>query len=87
MYLSRQDTLIVNAAVGHDDKMKDTDASTLHWYLDSNVVGAHRAVKALLPALRKGTKKQIVLISSTSGSLEKQVGAKIGFMGPYVGSQ
>lgn len=64
--------------------MKDTDAAQLQWYLDSNIVGAHRAVLALLPALRNGTKKQIVLISSTSGSLEKQVGATSGFTGPYV---
>lgn len=78
------DTLIVNAAMGSPDSMLGSDADLLSSYLETNVVGVHRSVLAFLPALRKGKKKQIILLSSTSGSCDLQRNKAAGFQGPYV---
>lgn len=78
------ETLIVNAAIGSPDSMLGSDANLLSTYLETNVVGIHRCVLAFLPALRKGKKKQIVLLSSTSGSCDLQFNSPSGFQGPYV---
>lgn len=80
---SSQDLLIVNAAMGHDDKLLETSPEYLTEYLSSNVVGMHRSVLAFLPALRKGNEKRIVLLSSTSGSCTLQSKNPPGFNGPY----
>jgi NAD(P)-dependent dehydrogenase (short-subunit alcohol dehydrogenase family) len=72
------------AAIGSADRILSTTSSRLTEYLDANVVGPHRVVVAFLDALKKGEKKIIVLISSQSGSLTRQVNATRGFMGPYV---
>lgn len=78
------DTLIVNAAMGSPDTMLGSDANLLSNYLETNVVGIHRTVLGFLPALRKGKKKQIILLSSTSGSCDLQRNKPAGFQGPYV---
>jgi NAD(P)-dependent dehydrogenase (short-subunit alcohol dehydrogenase family) len=78
-----QDTLIVNAAIGEDLKLLTTSSQELTRYLDINVLGPHRVVRAFLPALRARQTRKIVLISSTSGSNTKQIGNKGGFSGPY----
>lgn len=77
------DTVIVNAAIGNAEKLLTTSDERLHEYFNVNAIGPLRVVKAFLPALRQGAKKQIVLISSTSGSMTRQVGATAGFVGPY----
>lgn len=77
------DTLIVNGAIGLDEKLLTVSEERLQEYLNINVVGVVRIVRAFLPALRAGKLKQIVLISSTSGSITRQVNAKSGFTGPY----
>lgn len=77
------DTLILNAAIGDDEKLLTTSGERLQNYLTTNVLGVHRVIAAFLPALKVKQTKQVVIISSTSGSLEKQRGAKLGFMGPY----
>lgn len=74
------------AATGGKDQLLTTSPQQLTEYLDSNITGPHRVVLAFLDALRKGHQKTIVLISSQSGSLTKQVATPRGFMGPYVGS-
>lgn len=50
-------------------------------YLNSNVLGLHRVVLAFLPALRTGTKKQIVIITSAES---KKPGPNNTLIGPYV---
>ena len=77
------DTLIVNAAIGDNEHLCTTSSERLTDYLATNVVGPHRVVRAFLPALRKRQTKKIIIISSTSGSMEKQIGATSGFLGPY----
>lgn len=81
------DTLIVNAAMGEDESLLDTSEERLAQYMDVNVTGVLRVVKALLPALKARKTRQIVLVSSTSGSMTRQIGAKHGFRGPYAVSK
>jgi NAD(P)-dependent dehydrogenase (short-subunit alcohol dehydrogenase family) len=77
------DTLIINAAMGEDEKLLNITDKSLTQYLDVNVVGPHRVIRAFLPALRKGKEKKIVVISSGSGSCAIQVEHIHGFSGPY----
>lgn len=81
------DTLIVNAAVGDDEQLLDTSEERMAEYMDVNVTGVLRIVKAFLPALKARKTRQIVLVSSTSGSITRQVNAKSGFKGPYAVSK
>lgn len=81
------DTLIVNAAMGDDESLLDTSDERMAQYMDVNVTGVLRIVKAFLPALKARKTRQIVLVSSTSGSLARQVNAKGGFRGPYAVSK
>lgn len=77
------DTLIVNAAIGEDDTVLGISDERWREYFEVNVLGVLRVVRAFLPALRAGKLKRIVLISSTSGSLTRQIDIKSGFKGPY----
>ncbi|PVH73909.1 NAD(P)-binding protein [Cadophora sp. DSE1049] len=77
------DTLIINAAIGNDDALVDTSSEDLARYMNTNVIGTHRVIKAFLPALLARTTRKIIVISSTSGSNELQRGSRIGFQGPY----
>ncbi|KAM0543479.1 hypothetical protein ACHAPJ_012277 [Fusarium lateritium] len=77
------DILVLNAAIGDDEQIETTTDRRLHEYLDSNVVGPHRVIRAFLPALHKGIEKKIIYVSSTSGSLARQVASCQGFSGPY----
>ncbi|KAJ3494936.1 hypothetical protein NLG97_g3754 [Lecanicillium saksenae] len=81
------DTLIINAAMGDDEQLLDTPDERMAQYMDVNVTGVLRIVKAFLPALKARKTRQIVLVSSTSGSLARQVNAKSGFKGPYAVSK
>ncbi|OAR02072.1 hypothetical protein LLEC1_05541 [Akanthomyces lecanii] len=81
------DTLIVNAAIGDDELLLDTSEERLAEYMDVNVTGVLRIVKAFLPALKARRTRQIVLVSSTSGSITRQVNAKSGLRGPYAVSK
>lgn len=81
------DTLIVNAAIGGDEKALTTSEERWQEYFNVNVLGFLRVVKAFLPALRKGSTKKIVLISSGAGSLKIEVGFEFGFAGPYAVSK
>ncbi|CDS02115.1 hypothetical protein [Sporisorium scitamineum] len=47
-------------------------------------MGIHAVVQSLIPALLAGSSpKRLVYISSTSASMERQIGAKAGLQGPY----
>ncbi len=81
------DTLIINAAMGDNEKLLSTSDDRMAQYMDINVTGVLRVVKAFLPALRARKTRQIVLVSSTSGSLARQVNVKSGFVGPYAVSK
>lgn len=77
------DVLILNAAIGENEKLLSTSEERLQQYLSTNVLGVHRVVEAFLPALRARKTRKIIIISSLSGSMKCQVGAEFGFSGPY----
>ncbi|KAJ7065979.1 hypothetical protein B0H15DRAFT_872502 [Mycena belliarum] len=66
------DTLIINAGMGKRDPVLTTSTADLATYLDVNVLGPHRAIRAFLPALRARKTRRIIPISSTSGSIGQQ---------------
>ncbi|KAJ7595038.1 hypothetical protein C8J56DRAFT_455418 [Mycena floridula] len=78
------DILIVNAGMGGPEKLLSTPVERLREYFETNTLGTHRVVQALLPALRNGKEKKIIIMSSQSGSLEKQRSpSRFGLGGPY----
>ncbi|KAG4438811.1 hypothetical protein IFR05_005702 [Cadophora sp. M221] len=81
--ISKLDILIINAAMGNNDTLLGTSSDDLVSYLNTNVVGPNRVIKAFLPALLAGKMRKIIVISSTSGSNELQRGKRVGFNGPY----
>lgn len=81
------DTLIVNAAIGSDEKILSTSAERLAEYVDVNAIGPLRVVQAFLPALKARRTRKILLVSSESGSMALQINAKGGFLGPYAVSK
>jgi NAD(P)-dependent dehydrogenase (short-subunit alcohol dehydrogenase family) len=66
------DTLIINAGVGTRNPVTASSTADLEMFLDVNLLGPHRAIRAFLPALRARTTRRIVAISSSSGSLAQQ---------------
>ncbi|KAJ7889243.1 hypothetical protein B0H13DRAFT_1888079 [Mycena leptocephala] len=66
------DTLIINAGVGTRNPVTASSTADLETYLDVNLLGPHRTIRAFLPALRARTTRRIVAISSSSGSLAQQ---------------
>lgn len=81
------DILIINAGMGDKEKILSSSTERLREYLETNVIGTHNTILAFLPALRKGKAKKIILLSSQSGSMERQVNATRGFSGPYAVSK
>jgi NAD(P)-dependent dehydrogenase (short-subunit alcohol dehydrogenase family) len=81
------DTLIINAAIGYDELLKDISSSRLAEYLDTNVVGPQRVVNAFLPALLARSTRKVVFLSSTAASLSGQVNETFGLRGPYAVSK
>ncbi|TRM70268.1 hypothetical protein BD626DRAFT_476848 [Schizophyllum amplum] len=79
------DIIVVNGAMGEDEKLQTTSPERLLEYFNTNVVGVHRIMRAFLPALRKGkeTQKKVIFVSSAVGSLEIEVNQTLGFRGPY----
>ncbi|KAF7348643.1 hypothetical protein MVEN_01382400 [Mycena venus] len=78
------DALILNAGMGKRDPISATSTTDLGAYLNVNVLSSHRAVCALLPALRARKTRRIVTISSSSGSIGQQAQpGSIGLTGCY----
>ncbi|PYH42565.1 SDR family oxidoreductase [Aspergillus saccharolyticus JOP 1030-1] len=77
------DTLIINGAFGEEDQLLTCPDEKFDKYLDVNVKGPLRIVKAFLPALLARETRQIVLTSSLCGSLQKQSEFDHGSLGPY----
>jgi NAD(P)-dependent dehydrogenase (short-subunit alcohol dehydrogenase family) len=81
------DTLIINAAFGDAEKVLTTSDERLSEYFNVNVSGPLRIVQEFLPALLARQTRRIILISSESGSMTRQINAKGGFSGPYAVSK
>ncbi|KAJ7753847.1 hypothetical protein B0H16DRAFT_1544126 [Mycena metata] len=78
------DTLIINAGVGKRDPVTTSSTDVLSTYLNINVLGPHRAIRAFLPALRARKTRRIVVISSSSASLGGQaLPGSAGLAGSY----
>jgi len=65
------DILINNAGVkGEDNRdMATLDVDNMQWVMNVNTLGPVRVIKALFPNLQAGTRKAVVNISSTMGSI------------------
>lgn len=81
------DTLVINAAMGDMEKLLSLSDQRFEEYCNTNIVGPVRVVKAFLPAMKRGRKKQIVLISSLAGSMSVTVDLDFGIQGPYAVSK
>jgi NAD(P)-dependent dehydrogenase (short-subunit alcohol dehydrogenase family) len=70
--LGHLDVLVNNAAILYDtwQRAATADLDTVRSALDTNLLGAWRAVEALLPALRRSPHPRIVNVSSEAGSLQ-----------------
>ncbi|KAK4862805.1 hypothetical protein LT330_002938 [Penicillium expansum] len=77
------DVLIINAAIGDDEKVLSTSDERLAEYFNVNVSGPLRVIQEFLPALLARQTRKIAVISSGSGSLAGQINATGGFSGPY----
>jgi NAD(P)-dependent dehydrogenase (short-subunit alcohol dehydrogenase family) len=66
------DVLINNAGVLNTDNGNVEVMTDLASTFDINVVGPHNVSATFLPLLRKGSKKQIINVSSTVGSISLQ---------------
>ncbi|CAI7596612.1 unnamed protein product [Penicillium crustosum] len=73
------DTLIINAAIGDNEKVLTTSDERLAEYSNVNVGGPLRVVQEFLPALLARQTRKIIVISSQSGSLQTQINAVGGF--------
>lgn len=73
--------------MGCNDTLLGITSDDLVSYLNTNLVGPNRVIKAFLPALLAATMRKIIVISSTSGSNELQRGSHVGFNGPYAVSK
>ena len=77
------DILVLNAGMGLAESILDLDEKEFQNYLDINVVGPWRVVKAFLPALQSGTEKKVVFTSSISGSMAANYEGKASVRGAY----
>jgi NAD(P)-dependent dehydrogenase (short-subunit alcohol dehydrogenase family) len=75
-HFGRLDALVNNAAILYDtwQQAVTADLATVQEALDTNLLGAWRAVEALLPALRRSPHPRIVNVSSEAGSLASMNG-------------
>lgn len=77
------DIIVVNAGMGLAEPILDLDEKGFQNYLDVNVVGPWRVVKAFVPALQAGTEKKIIFTSSISGSMAANYEGKASVRGAY----
>jgi NAD(P)-dependent dehydrogenase (short-subunit alcohol dehydrogenase family) len=63
----RVDALLCNAGMGIAGSVEDCGLDEIKLQMDTNFMGAVRAVKAVLPAMREAGKGKIIVISSIAG--------------------
>ncbi|KAF5382255.1 hypothetical protein D9757_008941 [Collybiopsis confluens] len=86
--ISEADLLIVNASIGADELLLTTDSKEMSRYLDINVNGTHRVIRAFLPALRARKTRKIVVLTTFCGSCELAITQPFPtFNGPYAVSK
>ncbi|CAG7969942.1 unnamed protein product [Penicillium salamii] len=81
------DTLIINGAIGDDERLTSITTTRLSDYLDTNVVGPLRVAQSFIPALFRRQTRKIIFISSYCGSFGVQVNNLCGWGGPYAVSK
>ena len=77
------DVLMVNGGMGIAEPILNLEEASFQNYLDINLKGPWRLVKAFLPALRTGNEKKIVFTSSMSGSMQLNYEGKASVRGAY----
>ncbi|PWY64318.1 NAD(P)-binding protein [Aspergillus eucalypticola CBS 122712] len=77
------DTLVINGAFAERDQLLTCPSEKFDTYLDVNVKGPLQVVRAFLPALLARQTRQIVLTSSSCGSMQEQSEYDHGSLGPY----
>lgn len=87
LQISEADILIVNGAMGADERLTGITSERFSEYMATNVVGPHRVMNAFLPALRSRKTRIIVYISSIVASITKEVNSNWGLQGPYATSK
>jgi NAD(P)-dependent dehydrogenase (short-subunit alcohol dehydrogenase family) len=63
------DTLVLNAGFGISGAIEETPAAAALAQIDTNLVGAHRVVRALLPFMRAAGGGRLVFIGSVAGRI------------------
>jgi short-subunit dehydrogenase len=63
------DAVVLNAGAGVAGPIESTPVDALRHQLDLNVLGVHRMVRALLPAMRTRSAGRIVIVGSLAGRL------------------
>ncbi|KAF5865964.1 hypothetical protein ETB97_001542 [Aspergillus alliaceus] len=81
------DTLIINSAIGDDERLITTTVGRMNEYLNPNDLNPLRITQAFLPALRAGNAQKIIFVSSYCGSFDIQIKKAVRWGGPYAVSK
>lgn len=81
--ITKLDILVINAGMGEGEKITKISTERLEEYLVTNTLGTHRVLREFLPALKRGKLKKIIIMSSQSGSMDRQLTLRMGLGGPY----
>lgn len=85
--VSELDTLIINGAMGDNERLLTMPSERMGEYLNTNVLGPFNTVRAFLPALRARMTRKVIFISSYCGSFSVQTNRLCGWGGPYAVSK